>query len=229
MIVASDGMPAARGTITVDNIWKKSPASGLLPHVWLGVSAEDQARADERVPDLLATPAAVRFVSAEPLLGNVRIDRVEIRPDSRDEKGHLKRAGIRVNALTGRSCESGMPYQSLWDGNGDAPTTPPPRLDWIIVGGESGPGARPMRVEWVRAIVDQCKAAGAACFVKQFGPRPIMDKSDAVQAVALGAGWEGRAGHVSGIVSLRDRKGGDLIEWPVDLRVQQFPLEAAGE
>jgi len=140
-----------------------------LPNVWLGVSAEDQKRADERVPDLLATPAAVRFVSAEPLLGPIDFARIERIPDRLDDKGSLKRAGIRINALTGHSCESGLPYQSLWNGEGAPPTTPPPCLDWIIVGGESGPSARPMHPDWPRAIRDQCAAAGVAFFFKQWG------------------------------------------------------------
>ena len=140
-----------------------------LRNVWKGVSAEDQKRADERVPELLATPAAVRFVSAEPLLGPIDFARIERIPDRLDDKGSLKRAGIRINALTGHSCESGLPYQSLWNGEGAPPTTPPPCLDWIIVGGESGPSARPMHPDWPRAIRDQCAAAGVAFFFKQWG------------------------------------------------------------
>ena len=149
--------------------WESVFSRFPLPNVWLGVSAEDQKRADERVPDLLATPAAVRFVSAEPLLGPIDFARIERIPDRLDDKGSLKRAGIRINALTGHSCESGLPYQSLWNGEGAPPTTPPPRLDWIIVGGESGPSARPMHPDWPRAIRDQCAAAGVAFFFKQWG------------------------------------------------------------
>ena len=101
-----------------------------LPNVWLGVSVEDQARADERIPDLLATPAAVRFVSAEPLLGPV--DLTWLKPT--------------INALS--------PINH-------------PSLDWVIAGGESGPAARPMHPDWVRALRDQCAAAGTAFFYKQ--------------------------------------------------------------
>jgi protein gp37 len=91
------------------------------PNVWLGVTAEDQAHANERIPDLLVTPAAVRFVSAEPLLGPVSFG------------GMLR------------------------------------HLDWIIVGGESGRGARPMHPDWVRAIREQCSEAGVAFHFKQWG------------------------------------------------------------
>lgn len=101
-----------------------------LPNVWLGVSVEDQRRADERIPLLLETPAAVRFVSAEPLLGPV------------DLYGW-------INAVIGKT----------------------PRLDWVILGGESGPEHRPMQVEWAEDIARDC--AGIALFVKQdSGARP---------------------------------------------------------
>jgi protein gp37 len=118
-----------------------------LPNVWLGVSAEDQARADERIPDLLATPAAVRFVSAEPLLGPV--DFRSICPSD-----------TQWNALTG------IGYAC---GSSDDCRFSHARLDWIIVGGESGPGARPMHPEWARAIRDQCLTAGVPFFFKQWG------------------------------------------------------------
>ena len=114
-----------------------------LPNVWLGVSAEDQARADERIPDLLATPSAVRFVSCEPLLG--RLDLTRVSPN-----------GVQsIDALSGRSI---TPDYSGW-----------PRLDWIIAGGESGPGARPMHPQWARSLRDQCEEAGVPFFHKQNG------------------------------------------------------------
>ncbi|MCJ2069625.1 phage Gp37/Gp68 family protein [Methylobacterium sp. J-030] len=114
-----------------------------LPNVWLGVSAEDQRRADERVPDLLETPAAVRFVSAEPLLGPIDFTNLDNTGSCRAEQRH----GI----------------SALWK------TTLRPRLDWIIVGGESGPGARPMHPDWARQIRDACVAAGVAFHFKQHG------------------------------------------------------------
>jgi protein gp37 len=133
-----------------------------LPNVWLGVSAEDQPRADERTPDLLATPASVRFVSAEPLLGPI------------DFK---------------------------------------PGLDWIIVGGESGPGARPCWVPNILSIVEQCRTAGVACFVKQLGSKPMLP--------SRGFGSPpGESVFMSGVIN---RKGSDMAEWPSDLRVREFP------
>ena len=104
-----------------------------LPNVWLGVSAEDQARADERIPHLLATPAAKRFISAEPLLGAINI------------------------------------IDAMWAGEDDPIETLNAGIDWVIAGGESGPGARPSHPDWFRSLRDQCAAAGVPFFFKQWG------------------------------------------------------------
>jgi protein gp37 len=128
----------------------------LLKNLWLGVSAEDQRRADERIPDLLATPAAVRFVSAEPLLGPIDFTR-----SGRDDTGNIATAlePHEVAGLVG-NCIGEIPA-----------------LDWIIVGGESGPGARPMHPDWARSIRDQCQSAGVAFFFKQWGAwEPALDR-----------------------------------------------------
>ena len=116
-----------------------------LPNVWLGVSCENQETADERIPLLLDTPAAVRFVSAEPLLGAVDFTRLR--------EAEL---GLLYNTL------SGIGRWAPDDAGG-------PRIDWIITGGESGPEARPCDVAWIRSIRDQCAAASVPLFVKQFG------------------------------------------------------------
>jgi protein gp37 len=102
-----------------------------LPNVWLGVSVENQKAADERIPLLLQTPAAVRFLSCEPLLGPVDLDRWVV------------------------SDAMGVPIGH--------------EIDWVIVGGESGPGARPVHPDWVRSLRDQCQAAGVPFFFKQQG------------------------------------------------------------
>ncbi len=158
-----------------------------LPNVMLGVSCEDQATADERIPLLLQTPAAVRFVSAEPLL-----EAVDLKP------GWLRWPGTMLDHA----------------------------LDWVIVGGESGPGARPCDVEWIRSIVEQCVEAGTACFVKQIGANAIHGRfcEPFYQDVP-----SRMRGHICKTedepLELRDRKGGDINEWPEDLRVRQFPGE----
>lgn len=119
-----------------------------LPNVWLGVSAEDQARADERIPLLLDTPAAVRFLSAEPLLGPIDLRQLE-RP-----------ARIGVDVIDALECDLPPEEDVEW---GTAV------LDWVIVGGESGPGARPMHPDWARQLRDDCAAAGVPFFFKQWG------------------------------------------------------------
>ncbi len=118
-----------------------------LANVWLGVSAEDQKTADRRIPLLLDTPAAVRWVSLEPLLGPV--DLVGIRPPI---------FAATANALTG-----------FWKWDGGPTKRECSRIDWVVVGGESGPRARPMHPYWVRSLRDQCAAAGVAFNLKQWG------------------------------------------------------------
>lgn len=114
-----------------------------LQNVWLGVSAEDQVRADQRIPDLLATPAAVRFISAEPLVGPVDLRHIEPNDD-----GYINSLSSSIG----------------------------PNVDWIIVGGESGHGARPMHPDWARELRDQCADAGVSFFFKQWGNfRPLTD------------------------------------------------------
>lgn len=122
-----------------------------LPNVWLGVSVEDQATANKRIPLLLETPAAVRLISAEPLLGPIDLTQVDFMPPMRNPSPHDPL--VRLNALTGHIAG---PDEMLDE-----------RIDWVIVGSESGPRARPMQIEWAASLRDQCKAAGVAFFTKQ--------------------------------------------------------------
>lgn len=131
-----------------------------LANVWLGVSAEDQKNADERVPELLAAPAAIRFVSAEPLLGP--LDFTRLRPSEETRARSLSRLP-NIDALRGAWYIDGHVPASIDMDLGEA------RLDQIIVGGESGPRARPMHPDWARKIRDDCAAAGTAFFFKQWG------------------------------------------------------------
>lgn len=162
-----------------------------LPNVWLGVSVENQATADERIPLLLQTPAAKRFVSYEPALGPVSFRWMCAFPENAPRTA-MKPGGA-TNHLDGLR-----------------------RLDWVIVGGESGPGARPFDVAWARSTVEQCREAGVACFVKQLGARPI----DASTGENMHTRWTDPDGHGERI---RHPKGGDWFEWPEDLRVREFP------
>jgi protein gp37 len=117
----------------------ENPVWHPLKNVWCGVSVENQKYADERIPHLLKTPAAVRFLSCEPLLGPIDLKLTEWQQDGPDQS----------------------PYNQL--------TTAGQGLSWVIVGGESGHGARPMKPEWARKIRDDCHAAGVAYFHKQNG------------------------------------------------------------
>lgn len=90
-----------------------------------------------------------------------------------------------------------------------------PGLDWAIVGGESGPNARPCHLAWLRSVVRQCQAADIPCFVKQLGSQPYHGRED---------GFPYRRGDY---VTLKDRKGADPAEWPAGLQVQEFPKERA--
>jgi protein gp37 len=131
--------------------WRFWPTE--LFNVWLGVSAEDQHWADIRIPALLETPAAVRFVSAEPLLGPIRLFGNVGQPGPAD---HVEGYTIRTDYGTGT--EHDIDVQ--------------PGIDWVIAGGESGPGHRPMDIAWLESIVEQCQNAGVAVWVKQdSGPR----------------------------------------------------------
>jgi protein gp37 len=175
---------------------------GPLPNVWLGVSVEDQATADARIPLLLDTPAAVRFVSYEPALGPVDFNAIS--------KTHESDLGF--SALTWTPDDEGT--------LGDAV------LDWVIVGGESGPGARPFDIAWARATVAQCRDAGTPVFLKQLGAVPMQAEAewgagDTVHILNHRNHKKVPADFVP--LLLLDRKGGDMGEWPEDLRVREFP------
>jgi protein gp37 len=113
-----------------------------LRNAWLGVTAEDQASAEERIPYLVRTPAVVRWLSVEPLIGGLRLDRINIEG--------------RVCSVLGPTPFFDRPYV-------------PHAIDWVIVGGESGSTLRAMHPDWARSLRDQCVSAGVAFFFKQWG------------------------------------------------------------
>lgn len=157
-----DRIGARYGSLENDNRGEEWP----LPNVWLGTSIESQIYA-WRARHLLETPAAIRFISAEPLIGPLDL----------------------TSYLTPQEYPTGIF------------TGPPigPGLDWVIVGGESGPGARPMREEWVRDLKDQCDAADVSFLFKQAG-------------IVLGREW-----------GCPDSHGADMNYFPEDLRVREYP------
>jgi protein gp37 len=172
-----------------------------LPNVLLGFSAENQECFDARWNAMRPLAAAGWNVwcSAEPLLGPINISKATII----GPEGGIDFSYTRSNMLS-----------------------------WLVVGGESGPGARPMNVAWVRSIIRQCADAGVPCFVKQVGAFPVVEPCrqhhyDFGSAI-------GREAKFSALDKMhpstgmwrwhpKDRKGGDMSEWPEDLRVRQFP------
>lgn len=141
-------------------------------NVWAGCTVEDQERANERIPHVLRVPAAVRFLSCEPLLERVSLNFDWFLPPNPDPV-----------PLDGRF------------------RLPENGIHWVIIGGESGPGARIFARDWARDLIDQCRRAGVAPFVKQLGAKP-----DGARLI--------------------DAKGGDWTEWRADLRVREFPASA---
>jgi protein gp37 len=130
-------------------LWDTFP----LPNVWLGVSVEDQERAIRRIRALLEIPAAVRFLSVEPLL-----------EDLGDLTGYLTGR----DPATGSCMVCGHPVRCRCEPGF-------PSVDWVIIGGESGSNARPCDLAWIRSIVAQCRQADVPAFVKQLGSNPVAD------------------------------------------------------
>ena len=174
-----------------------------LPNVWLGVSVEDEVTAHVRLPYLMATPAAVRFASVEPLLGPL-----DLNPwlfiVTHDDEAILAAAGeSEVPALEWREPATIRPDEISQ-----------PRIDWVIVGGESGPRARPMHPDWVRKIRDQCNDAAVPFHFKQWGEWLHDDQigwwehgDEALESCQrVGSFWragKGRAGrHLDGVEHL---------------------------
>ncbi len=159
-----------------------------LPNVWLGVSVEDQKAADERIPILLETPSALRWVSIEPMIGPIVLEDVPV--------------GM-LGPLRWKGCPEDLP-----------------KLDWIVVGGESGPQARPVLREWIDSIVAECREADVPIFVKQLGAAYADSRGCLVGALYP------RPENDSAIVRLSNISGADMKEWPESLRVREWPASA---
>lgn len=143
----------AKGGISVSNV-------DVLPNVWLGTTIENQEQADKRIPHLLKCPSAVRFVSCEPLLGNIDLTKI-----------WENNADVWIDSLRGKH---GLAYPLQGKNN---------RIDWVIAGGESGHHARPMHPDWARSLRDQCQSAGVPFFFKQWGEWGDDDLLDIGEAI----------------------------------------------
>jgi len=158
---------------------------------WLGTSVEDQIRADERIPALLEIPAKIRFLSCEPLLQNVDL---KFPPGANGpakfptemEQWSEKR---RDEWFIAQATATYVSQTQL--------------VDWVICGGESGPGARPFTLRWARSLKDQCEQFGIPFFMKQTGKVAYDQSAEPLK--------------------FKSKKGNDPDEWPEDLRVRQFP------
>lgn len=156
------------------------PMPWPLSNVHLGVSVENQEAADERIPLLFATPAPIRWISAEPLLEEINI-----------RSWLLRSADLNI--------------------------------DWAVVGGESGPGARNFNLEWAGSLIEQARNANVPIFVKQMGSRPRVSNANLfdwpLTTMLYGEGQEAAGARVA----FANKKGGDMSEWPESLRVREFP------
>lgn len=157
--------------------FEKRQMNQIPAHIWFGVTTEDQARFEERVPELLKIPAAIRFLSCEPLLERLDLSR------------HLP---IEWSELA-----------EEWIGSWPGTDCYDQKISWVIVGGESGSGARECRLDWVRSLVNQCQAANVPPFVKQLGSNCIGDDGKRFKT--------------------RHPKGGDIEEFPEDVKVWEMP------
>ncbi|MHB1953512.1 MAG: DUF5131 family protein [Acidiferrobacteraceae bacterium] len=163
-----------------DRIWahairisgEQIPVDWPLSHVWIGVSVEDQAAAEDRIPLLLQTPAAIRWVSAEPLLGPIDLSK----------------------------------YLSVHH--------EVPALNWIVIGGESGPKSRRFDLDWARCIIRQCANSNTVCFMKQLGTKP------GYHSEAMPPLWHDLSPLAGGP---HHRSWADPSVWPDDLRVRNYP------
>lgn len=155
--------------------------AAFYPQIWVGVSVENQRFANERIPILLDTPAAVRFLSCEPLLGPLD--------------------------FTSGGGEGADPWTFSMLRGEDGVEPPIPGIDWVIVGGESGKGARRFELNWGESILDQCRTAGVPAFMKQIGAHATLGGPDFPYSIG---------GH-----------GDDMERWPNQFRVREFPASEA--
>lgn len=235
LIESCDGLDWQLLTKRPENIRAMVPPSWLLPsgwpkHVWVGTTVESQKYADERIPHLLAVPAAVRFLSMEPLLSDVLLD-------DRWLRGSFLGCPAETQDPETDECIGCTGGPNDYKSHDKCYALRGPRIHQVILGGESGPGARPFDAAWARGIIRQCRRANVAAFFKQMGDNPI--DSDVVDVFGPDGlvHYTRPAGHpdvaealAAGGYSTRPRKlkfsahhGADPSQWPEEFRVQQFP------
>ena len=177
-----------------------------FPNVWLGTSCEDQDAADERIPHLLRCPTAVRFLSCEPLLGPIELAAF---------LGHIHEDTLGVE----NQKHAPGPFHDPWHD---------PLLHWVIVGGESGPNARPCEVSWIESLRWQCREAGVPVFIKQMGSNVGMTGPTGPEVREWGDTEIVRFADGVRLI-LKDKKGGDPDEWPERFRVRMWPAQRKGD
>lgn len=175
------------------NDWLSAWTRGNAPNNVCALASIEGPDQTPRIDDLLSIPARWRGVSMEPLLGSVDLTPWLQAPSGKT--GGFNPGGMRVVGAD-------LGY---------------PKLDWIIIGGESGPDSRPCNVEWIRSLVAQGKAAGVETFVKQLGANAQTANC------TCGRSRDVNCPHCAGKMTLKHPKGGDPAEWPEDLRVQEWP------
>jgi len=203
----------------VPTLWKRD---GWPDNVWAGTTAENQERLDERIEHLLAVPAAIRFLSCEPLLGPLNLDPPRCQHCYPHDEIEFSEDG----EPWCMRCDSEPCHGIYLDPCADREQC---GVNWVIVGGESGPGARPFDLAWARSLLKQCADAAVPAFFKQAG-RLVVDSERKAGVFAEGdkrsvraASELGIAGTPPNLVALWNPKGGDLGELPADLHVRQFP------
>jgi len=180
------------------DMWLTVHYGGPLPeNVWVGASVESQDAANTRIPYLLHAPARVRFLSMEPLLEDVDLDPPKCRV--------CGCVGIEIRRMNlSAFCAECCSEVCFAGWLNPRATETDPGINWVIVGGESGPNARSCDIEWIKRIVGQCKESGVPVFVKQLGSLPFDSRSCEP-------------------VYVTDPKGGDMDQWPAEFRVRETP------
>lgn len=191
------------------SVWLKNDLP--LPNLWLGVTVCNQEEADAKIPLLLQTPAAKRFVSVEPMLGPIALQEYYLREHclvckgtDRDYTGCYSQTEGHFCCNDGCDCTA-YPWDTHWMR----------ALDWVICGGETGPRARPMHPDWVRSLRDQCTEAGVSFFFKGWGD--WVTENQAPEDIILPGesripkGWKGRK-YEAGVYRVGTRRAGRLLD-----------------